>query len=307
MRRRSIHSKYIKKLNHFDNYFWPKDPRSAIPHAPTCTNKKRDRLQGEQNFCQTPAVADLKKAYKKETDPRRRDRLLAYMQRKDGVPLDKIGGMLGRPRSTISAWLNRAQDEGMRARFERSGRGRKHLLDGPQAKQLAADLDAGPESCGFESSLWDSNLVRLHIKRKFGVQYSKTGVLQLIRETGFSWSKARPKNPRSASKKRAKKVSGAGKKTRCRKVGAGIRRTGRRCILDSKGIKQARLRMEKARQARHIHPPTLFCHAREDTSLESCQQAHFTLCLMKSQTATAFAAFWNGFTKDLAGWWWCCL
>ena len=213
--------------------------------------KKRQVARGAK-FLPNTGVADLKRAYKKETDPRRRDRLLAYMQRKDGVPLDRIGRMLGRPKSTISAWLNRAQDEGIRARFERSGRGRKHLIDGLQTRQLAADLDAGPESCGFESSLWDSNLARLHIKRKFGVQYSKAGVLQLIKEMGFSWSKARPKNPKISLKKKAKRVSGAGKKTRCRKVGAGIHRTGRRCILDSKGIKQARLRMEKARQARHI-------------------------------------------------------
>ncbi len=188
--------------------------RSKTGHTAhtACTNKKRDRLQGGQNFCQTPAVADLKRAYKKETDPRRRDRLLAYMQRKDGVPLDRIGRMLGRPKSTISAWLNRAQDEGIRARFERSGRGRKHLLDGLQTRQLAADLDAGPESCGFESSLWDSNLARLHIKRKFGVQYSKAGVLQLVREMGFSWSKARPKNPRSASKRKQKEFQERAKK-----------------------------------------------------------------------------------------------
>ena len=173
--------------------------------------KKRQVARGAK-FLPNTGVADLKRAYKKETDPRRRDRLLAYMQRKDGVPLDRIGGMLGRPKSTISAWLNRAQDEGIRARFERSGRGRKHLLDWPQAGQLAADLDAGPESCGFESSLWDSNLVRLHVKKKFGVQYSKTGALQLIREMGFSWSKARPKNPKSASKRKQKEFQGRAKK-----------------------------------------------------------------------------------------------
>ncbi len=173
--------------------------------------KKRQVARGAK-FLPNTSVADLKRAYKKETDPRRRDRLLAYMQRKDGVPLYRIGRMLGRPKSTISAWLNRAQDEGMRARFERSGRGRKHLIGGPQARQLAADLDAGPESCGFESSLWDSNLARLHIKRKFGVQYSKTGALQLIKEMGFSWSKARPKNPRSASKRKQKEFQERAKK-----------------------------------------------------------------------------------------------
>ncbi len=202
---------HIKKLNHFDNYFWPKDPRPAISHTLHVQTKKETGCRGSK-FLPNTGVADLKRAYKKETDPRRRDRLLAYVQRKDGVPLDRIGRMLGRPKSTISAWLNRAQEEGMRARFERSGRGRKRLIDRPQTRQLAADLDAGPESCGFESSLWDSNLARLHIRRKFGVQYSKAGVLQLIREMGFSWSRARPKNPKSASKRKQKEFQERAKK-----------------------------------------------------------------------------------------------
>ena len=86
-----------------------------------------------------------------------RDRLLVYMQCKDGLALDEVAANLNRSRSTVSRWLNRAQDEGIRARHERAGRGRKHLLDEPGRKQLVRDLNEGPEAYGFEGNLWDAS------------------------------------------------------------------------------------------------------------------------------------------------------
>ncbi len=249
--------------------------------------KKRQAARGAK-FLPNTGVADLKRAYKKETDPRRRDRLLAYMQRKDGVPLDRIGRMLGRPKSTISAWLNRAQDEGMRARFERSGRGRKRLIDGLQTRQLAADLDAGPESCGFESSLWDSNLARLHIKRKFGVQYSKAGALQLIRETGFSWSRARPKNPRSASKRKQKEFQERAKKPVAEKSAQGY------TVLagDASSIQRAPDRPGYGwrRRGKRATSPPLFCHAKEDT-FGVLSASAFYLMFYEKSNSDSFCSF----------------
>ncbi len=88
----------------------------------------------------------LLKAY--ETDKRKRDRLLAYMQRKDGSSISQIAKSLCRPTSAISEWLNCAQDGGTRARHERPDRGRKHKLSESKMSQLYADLKAGPGDSG---------------------------------------------------------------------------------------------------------------------------------------------------------------
>ena len=164
--------------------------------------ERRKAVASGSGFLPNTSRAYLQKAHKKETDPRRRDRLLAYMQRKDGMRIKDIAGNLNRSIAAISSWLVRAQEEGtIRARYERPGRGRHYLLDRPGRAQLAKDLDAGPEACGFVSGVWDSDLVRRHISGKFGVKYSKDGVLRLVREMGFSWKKPRPRNPKSASKR----------------------------------------------------------------------------------------------------------
>ena len=44
------------------------------------------------------------------------------MQRKDGSSISQIVKSLCRSTSAISEWLNRAQEEGMRARHERPGK-----------------------------------------------------------------------------------------------------------------------------------------------------------------------------------------
>ena len=70
----------------------------------------------------------LHRTYKKATGKRERDRLVAYMRRKDGRSVEQIAENLDRPISTISRWLNRAQEEGIRARHEWAGGGRRHKL-----------------------------------------------------------------------------------------------------------------------------------------------------------------------------------
>ena len=153
-------------------------------------------------FLPNTTMAYLKKCHMQETNPRSRDRLLSYMQRKEGAPMWKIAENLNVTKGTIFKWLDRAQQEGIRGRHEKKGKGRKSKLSKSQEKELKADLDAGPESCEFESGVWDSNLVRSHIQTKFGVQYGKSGVAVLLKRLGFSWTKARSKNPKSASKRK---------------------------------------------------------------------------------------------------------
>ncbi len=52
----------------------------------------------------------------------------------------------------------------------------------------------------------------LHIKRKFDVQYSKSGTRLLARNLGFSWKKPRPRNPKAASKHRQNEFKEAAQK-----------------------------------------------------------------------------------------------
>ena len=66
----------------------------------------------------------------------------------------------------------------------------------------SADLDGGPGPCGFESGQRDSGLARQHVKEKFGAEYTKSGMRDIMKRPKFSWRKPRPRNPDAASKKK---------------------------------------------------------------------------------------------------------
>ncbi len=174
--------------------------------------KRKESVASGDEFLPNTSRSYLHEAYKRAADKRERDGLLAYMQRKDGLGTEQIAKNLDRAASTISRWLNRAQDEGIRARHERAGRGRKHKLSESQLSQLDADLKSDPGDCGFESSLWDLRLIRRHIKKKFGIQYSSSGTRLLAHELGFAWRKSRSKNPKAASKRKQNEFKEAAQK-----------------------------------------------------------------------------------------------
>ena len=47
-------------------------------------------------------------------------------------------------------------------------------------------------------------MVKHHIEKKFGVEYSRGGARLLLKRLGFSWKKARPTHPKAASKRQQK-------------------------------------------------------------------------------------------------------
>ena len=72
-----------------------------MPHTLHVQTKKETGCRGAK-FLPNTGVADLKRAYKKETDPRRRDRLLAYsvnqkfLRVSDLLQINFIASSLGR-------------------------------------------------------------------------------------------------------------------------------------------------------------------------------------------------------------------
>lgn len=172
-------------------------------------------------FLPSTSMHYLKRCRRNEPSPRVRERLLACMHRKDGMAVRQIAVLLKRSYSTVYGWLARVQTEGIGRRHDHAPPGRSCLLADAQTRELVSDLDAGPERCGFESSLWDSRLVRIHIKRKFGVEYTKTGAAALLRGLGFSWRKARPRNPKSASKRRQREFAEAASSLAAEKAAQG--------------------------------------------------------------------------------------
>ena len=164
-------------------------------------NNGKIEIKKGKDFIPGTSTSYLKALLRKEKDAAVCLRVLACMHRKDGMSIRKIAKTLNRKYSTVYSWLARMQEGGIRRRFNDKRPGRKSFLTEQQTKQLAADLDKGPESCGFESSVWDYKMVAHYIKKKFGAEYTRWGARLLLKRMNFSWKKARPRHPKAASKR----------------------------------------------------------------------------------------------------------
>ena len=104
-----------------------------------------------------------------------------------GEPIGVVCRVLKIPRRTLFSWLERYRHGGYDALREgrRSGRGRK--VDGDVFRWLyEAITRSDPRQYKFPFCLWTLGLVRALLKRKFGVELSKSGVSRLLGHLGLS-------------------------------------------------------------------------------------------------------------------------
>ena len=136
--------------------------------------------------------------HEKEANAKARDRLLAYMARKDGGSVQAIGRSLNR--ATTTACDRPAGAEGGPGRpcdIRRPGPARR--LAAEQPAEPKGDPMAGPQAQGLGSGLWTGRMVARHVPSKYGVRYVPRTMQELLRDMGFGRARPRPRHPKAAS------------------------------------------------------------------------------------------------------------
>ncbi|MFC6906487.1 helix-turn-helix domain-containing protein [Halalkalicoccus tibetensis] len=129
------------------------------------------------------AAADLRAALADATDHKAVRRLMVALAYEDGEPVDRLSDRYGIPRSTLYYWLDRFEERGIDGALADEPRpGRPPKLDEDARDGLNADLDAQPAEFGYEAAGWTPDLVRRHLEREYGVEYSTGHVRRLLRE-----------------------------------------------------------------------------------------------------------------------------
>ena len=152
-----------------------------------------------KEFLPNVSMARLRSMQKKERNPKARDRLLACIQRKQGMTLVEISETLNVPRSTVTDWMKRIGQNGLGDMYDVKNKGAACKLSKRQLKALERDLQAGPAAVGLGAGAWTIPLIRMHIKKKFRVEYHVHSVWSLVRRLGFARVKPRPRDVRGAS------------------------------------------------------------------------------------------------------------
>jgi transposase len=148
--------------------------------------------------------AELRRLARRERDGRVSARLLALANALDGVPREEAARLAGMTGQTLGDWVHRYDAEGPSGLRDRPRPGRPCALDDGQQAALKALVLRGPRLARDGCVAWRLRDLCALVERRFGVRYSETGMLRLLKGLDLSWQKARPVHPETDRRAQAR-------------------------------------------------------------------------------------------------------
>ena len=140
-------------------------------------------------------------------------RLYAVYQVSLGKPSRKLEELYNTSFKQITNWVHKFEEEGINGLYDKPGRGRKSRLTQEQLDELRKLLlHESPVNYGFNTETWTGPMIRDYIQKKFGVEYKKAQVYNIIKALGFTYQKGKGTYP-EASQQAKDEFSEALKKT----------------------------------------------------------------------------------------------
>lgn len=177
----------------------------------TCYYQECDNIMSwiscDKDFLEGVSTNALRKAFVSEQNIHAKTRLHAAFLRRQGKKEDEIADTLGVTKSAVSKWLNKLQDNGLKAAVPIRQTGRPKRLSIKQLKVLRSDLLKEPAKHSYSAGFWSTRMVQEHVRKKFGASFVDRHMRRLLHRIGFSQKKPRPADYRAnaASQKRFKK------------------------------------------------------------------------------------------------------
>lgn len=133
---------------------------------------------------------------KRETNARKKLRLLALAHFKDGVNKATIARMLKVSRGSVNKWVTLFLENGLVGLETKPYPGRPPKLTSVESDKVAAFIaENSRSSTGGRLIATD---IQRYIEDNFGVQYQQSNIYRLLHELGFSWITSRSKHPKQS-------------------------------------------------------------------------------------------------------------
>jgi transposase len=145
-------------------------------------------------------AAELRRLARRERDGRVSARLLALANALEGLPREEAARLAGMTGQTLGDWVHRYNVEGGEGLRDRHRSGRPCTLDESRQAALKALVLKGPRLERDGCIAWRARDLCGLVERRFGVRYSETGMLRLLKGVDLSWQKARPIHPEADPK-----------------------------------------------------------------------------------------------------------
>jgi putative transposase len=139
-------------------------------------------------------AAELRALARVERDPRKRVRLLAIANVRDGMPVAAAARATGMGRATLYRWLAREQTGGPAALNDRPRSGRRRKLSPEQRAEVRAWVLAGPDLERDGVVAWRGHDVRAMVARRFKIKLALSSAYRLLDELHLSALVPRPRH-----------------------------------------------------------------------------------------------------------------
>ncbi len=133
---------------------------------------------------------------KRETNARKKLRLLALAHFTEGMNKATIARMLKVSRGSVNKWVALFLDQGLSGLEDKPSPGRPAQLTAVQFEKLAAFIAENSRSS--QGGRLIATDIQCYIENNFGVKYQQSNIYRILRELGFSWITSRSKHPKQS-------------------------------------------------------------------------------------------------------------
>jgi transposase len=149
------------------------------------------------------SVEDLEKLLNSNTDYVIGMRLAALIQIKKGMSSRQLQEFYYKSHSRFCVWVSNFNIYGVDGLVNKVKSGRKPLLNEVQKKELYnVLLNNRPSDFDYNTATWNGPILKDFIKKKYGIEYKKAQVYNILKSLGFTFQKARGKYPEADEEKR---------------------------------------------------------------------------------------------------------
>ena len=129
-------------------------------------------------------------------------KLYAVIQLNRGYSSRKLEEFYRVSHKQICTWADRFDAQGVDGLRIKPGRGRHSRPTKEQKYQIQSDLRNNPEAFGYNIANWSGPLLCEHINERYGIEYQRANVYNLMHKLGFSFQRARGFYPERDEAKR---------------------------------------------------------------------------------------------------------
>lgn len=141
------------------------------------------------------AVETLRRHARLEANGRVASRLLTIANALSGMSRKAAAEAAGMDRRTLRDGVHRFNAEGIVGLADRPRSGRRAWLSEGERAVLKTMIPRGPDGDVDGMSAWRVADVRRLVRERFGVEYSESGMLAVMKGLGLSHQKTRPRHP----------------------------------------------------------------------------------------------------------------